>query len=79
MLLYNRLSIFINLSNKEILVYIPVRTRHFYLHIFINTSRQELTPTQPPNPSGWDVENDYHRFVLRLKKSGYKILLSHLP
>jgi hypothetical protein len=65
MLLINMLSIYINLSNKDIVVYIPLSTGNFF---FINTSSQELAPTKPPTQSGWDVENDDHRFLLRLKK-----------
>jgi len=80
MLLINTFSIFINLSDKEIVLYIvlyiPVSTVIF---LFINTSRQELAPTQPPTQGGWNVKNEYHRFVLRLKKSVYIILLSYLP
>jgi hypothetical protein len=76
MLFINRLSISINLSDQEIVLYIPVSTINF---LFINTSRRKVSPTHPPTTSGWDVKNEYYSFLLKIKKSVYKILPSHLP
>jgi len=43
----NKLSIFINLSDKEIVVYLPVGTRNFSLHKDLQTGTGTHTPSYP--------------------------------
>jgi hypothetical protein len=45
MLIINTLSIFINLSDKEIAVYLPVGTINFYLHKNLQTGTCTHTPS----------------------------------
>jgi hypothetical protein len=64
----NTLSNPINLSDKEIVVYLLLGTRNFSLHKNLQT---ELALKHTPTPRGSDVKYDYHRLVLRVKKRGY--------
>jgi len=59
---------FKGLSDKEIVVYLPLSTRNFSLH---KNLRTELAPKHPPTSRGNDVKYDYYRLVLMVKKRGY--------